>query len=108
MKRFIIMVMAGIMAMFMAIGFTGCGTNTKKEDDSKSRIITEFTDNGTVDEKGNKWLRHSFYSDNAELAYSQAQKSADYYLTHGYVVSEIVEESTYSGGKCYSFKTRIG
>ena len=106
MKKLTVKIIAGIMLVVMAIGFTGCGT-AAKDDDSKSRIVTEFTDNGTADEKGDKWIRHSFYSDNVELAYSQAQKTADFYLTHGYTVSEIKEESTYTGGKCYYFKTRI-
>lgn len=102
-----IMVLAVVAAIVMSMFVTGCGSTSKK-DDSRSNVCTEFTDNGTVDEKGNKWIKHSFYSDNAEFAYKQAQNTADFYLTHGYIVSEIIEDSTYSGSRYYYFKTKIG
>ena len=89
-----------IMSMFC---FTGCGSKDKNK---SGTICTEFTDNGTVDSNGDKWIRHSFYSDDASFALKQAKESASYHLVRGATVSEIEELESYDGSHYYSFKVK--
>ena len=105
MKKLTVRIMAGIMAMVMAIGLAGCGSKDKKATDYK--LVSEVTTSETVKESNEVWTKHSFYGDDAEATYQKAKETADWFLMHGYTVSEILELETYNAKKYYQFKTRI-
>lgn len=103
MKRLVVLVMAGIIIAMLTL--VGCGYSEPNYD-IQPAIVVDVNVESDKNNETEKWIKYTFWANDASKAYEQCKTSYYYHLDCGETVSEIIETSNEKGETIYYFKTK--
>ena len=102
MKKLVVMVLVGIIAMFI---FVGCSNNPGYEPDKATVVDIEVESKEVKPEE--KWVKYTYWNSDTSEAYRQCKAGYYFHLDQGETVSEIIETTSNSGSTIYYYKVKV-
>lgn len=102
MKKLLVLVMVGIVAMFT---FVGCGKDLNYEPDEATVVDIEVESNEFKPDE--KWVKYTYWNSDASEAHRQCKEGYYFHLDRGETVSEIIETSDNLGNPLFYYKVKV-